>query len=86
MLLEGLGGDPVGEGADLELVVPEEVGVVGRGEVLRQLADLGVDGLADGPLQILDLGLLLRRQGGARHGWTPVPVSGFPPCPPFSPL
>ena len=53
--LEGLSGDAVCDGADAELVVAEEVGVVRGGEVLRQFADLGVDGLADYLLQILDL-------------------------------
>src|SRR5690348_9229355 len=48
VLLDRLGGDLLGEGADLELVPPEQVGVVGRGEVGGEFADLGVDGLADG--------------------------------------
>jgi hypothetical protein len=61
VLLEGLGGDLVGQGADLELVIAEEVGVVGGGEVGGEFADLGVDGFADGSGEFLDLGLLLGR-------------------------
>ena len=57
MPLDGLGGDLVGDGADRELVVAEEVGVVGGGEVGGQFVDLGVDGLADGLGEVLDLGL-----------------------------
>jgi hypothetical protein len=49
MLLDGFGGDLVGQGADLELIVAEEMGIVGGGEVGGQFADLGVDGLMDGP-------------------------------------
>jgi hypothetical protein len=59
--LDGLGGDLVGEGADLELVVAEEVGVVGADEVGGELADLGVDGLVDLPGELLDVGLLVGR-------------------------
>ena len=68
VLLDGLGGDLVGDGADLELVVAEEVGVVGGGEVGGQFVDLGVDGLADGLREVLDLGLLLGR-AGVRTAW-----------------
>ena len=39
--------------------------------------DLGVDGLADGLVEVLDLGLLLGRQGCGRHGWTPFPGRVF---------
>src|SRR3954469_23820400 len=67
MLLDGLGGDLVGEGADLELIVAEEVGVVGGGEVGGEFIELGVDGLADGLGQVVDLGLLLRRWGCRWH-------------------
>ena len=77
VLLDGLGGDPVGQGADLELVLAEEVGVVGGGEVGRQFADLGVDGLADGLLEVLDLGLLLGCPGCGRQGVNSVTGAGF---------
>jgi len=62
VLLDRLGGDLVGEGADRELVLAEEVGVVGGGEVGGELADLGVDGLADLLGECLDVGLLIGRQ------------------------
>jgi len=62
-LLKRLGGDLEREGADLELVVAEDVSVVGRGEVGGEFADLGLDGLADGLGKILDLGLLFERKG-----------------------
>ena len=77
-LLEGLGGALVGEDADLELVVAEEVGVVGGGEVGGQLVNLGLDRLAEGLSKVLDLGLVL---GCPRCGWqgrTPVPGSDSP--------
>jgi hypothetical protein len=61
VLLDRLGGDLVGEGADLEFVLSEEMGVVGGGKVGGQFADLGVDGLADGLGEILEFGLLLGR-------------------------
>ena len=64
MALDGLGGDLVGDGADLELVVAEEVSVVGGCEVGGQVLDLGVDGLVDFLGEALDLGLLLRREVG----------------------
>ena len=86
MLLDGLGGDLVGEGADLELVVAEEVGIVGGGEVGGQFADLGVDGLADGSGEVLDLGLLLGRSGVRWHGGLRFRGSGFPQKSPPSPL
>jgi len=62
--LEGLGGDLVGDGADLELVLAEEMGVVGGREVGGELVDLDVDGHADLLGEALDLGSLLRRQVG----------------------
>jgi hypothetical protein len=86
VLLDRLGGDPVGEGADLGLVVAEEVGVVGRSQVGGQFADLDVDGLADGLGEVVDLGLFLGRHGCASHGRTPVPSSGFPQRSPISPF
>jgi hypothetical protein len=58
-LLDGLGGDPVGQGADLEFSVAEEVGIVGVGELGGELVDLGGDGLLDGAGEVIDLGLLL---------------------------
>lgn len=67
MLLDGLGGDLVGDGADLELIVAEEVGIVGGGEVGGEFVEFGIDGLADGSGEIVDLGLLLRRQGCGWH-------------------
>ena len=66
------------QGAELELVVSEEVGVVGGGEVGRQLCDLGVDGLAAGLRVVVEFGLLLGRQGCGRPSWTPVPAPGSP--------
>ena len=77
MLLDCLGGDPVRQGADLELIFAEEVGVVGMGEVGSKLADLGVDGLADRLLEIRDLRLFLGRHRCGRHGWTPFSGAGF---------
>ena len=68
MVRDRFGGDLVGEGANLELVVAEEVGVVRSREVRGQLADLAVDGLVDRLGQVLDLGLLLRRKGRRCHG------------------
>ena len=59
--LDGFGGDFEGEGADLELVVADEVGVVGGGKVGGEFADLGVDGLVDLAGELLDVGLLLGR-------------------------
>ena len=64
VLLNGLGGDLLGDGADLELVVAEEVSVVGGREVGGQVLDLGADGLVDLLGEALDLGLLLRREVG----------------------
>ena len=61
VLLEGLGRDPVGEGTDLELVVAEEMGVVGGGEVGGEFIDLGVDRVTDGFGEVLDLSSLLGR-------------------------
>ena len=61
VLLEGLGRDLVGEGTDLELVVAEEMGVVGGGEVGGEFVDLGVDRFADGFGEVLDLSSLLGR-------------------------
>src|SRR5262249_17307616 len=58
--------------------------VIGGGEIGGQLVDLGIDGLADGPGEILDRGILLRRQGCGRHGRTPVPGSSFSQPSPFS--
>lgn len=63
MLLDGLGSEPLGRGADLELVVTEEVGIVGGGEVGGKFADLGVHCLADGSGEFVDLSLLLGRKG-----------------------
>lgn len=68
MLLDRLGGDPVSGEADLELVIAEEVGIIGGGKVGGEFADLAVDGLVNGSGQILDLGLLLGRQGCRGHG------------------
>jgi hypothetical protein len=78
VLFDRLGGDLVRQGTDLELVVAEEVGIVGGGEVGGQFADLGVDGLADRSGEILDLGLLLGGQRGRRPGRTPIPGPDFP--------
>jgi len=86
VLLVGLGGDLQGDGADLEFVVAEEVGVVGVGEVGGQFADLGLDGLANGPLQLVDLGLLIGTDGWGRHRKAPPGRSGFPPLSPIGPL
>jgi hypothetical protein len=60
----GLGGDLMGQRADLKLVVAEEVGVVGGGEVGGEFADFGVDGLADVLGELSDVGLFL--EGGLR--------------------
>jgi hypothetical protein len=60
VLLDGLGGDPVRDRADRELVGPEEVGVVGGGEVGGQFVDLSVNDLAGGLSEVLYLDLLLR--------------------------
>jgi hypothetical protein len=84
-LVACLGGDLEGEGPGVELVVPEEVGVVGPGEVGRQLGDLGLDGFADGPLEVVDLGLLLGTDGSGRHGKAPPGMSGFLPLSPIGP-
>jgi hypothetical protein len=84
--LDGLGGDPVGQGADLELVGAEEVGVVGGDEVGGQFVDLGGDGILDLAGGPLDGGPLLRGDGCrgmmdcgsgigiflARHAFPPV--------------
>jgi hypothetical protein len=61
VLLDGLGGDLVRQGEDRELVLAEEVGIVGGGEVGGEFADLGVDRLTEGSGEIVDLGLLLGR-------------------------
>ena len=53
----------MGQGADLEFVVAEDVGIVGGDEVGGQFVDLGVDGLSDGSGEVIDLGLLLGRSG-----------------------
>ena len=53
----------MGEGADPEFVVAEDVGIVRGGEVGGQFVDLGVDGLTDGSGEVIDFSLLLRRQG-----------------------
>ena len=55
-------------GADLELVVAEEMGVLGGGQVGGQFADLTVNGLVNSSGQVLDLGLLRGRQGCRCHG------------------
>ena len=47
------------DGADLELVVAEDVGIVRGGEVGSEFADLGVDGLTDGSGEVIDFSLLL---------------------------
>jgi hypothetical protein len=60
-LLDGLGGDLVGEGADPEFVVTEDVGIVRGGEVGGQFVDLGVDGLTDGSGEVIDFSLLFGR-------------------------
>ena len=60
-LFDGLGGDLVREGADRELVVAEDVGIVRGGEVGSEFADLGVDGLTDSSDEVIDLSLLLGR-------------------------
>jgi hypothetical protein len=65
--LDGLGGDPVGQGADPELVVAGEVGVVAGQEVGGQLVDLGGDGVVDLARESLDVGLLLGRYGCRGH-------------------
>jgi hypothetical protein len=59
MPLDGLGGDLVSEGTDLELVVAEEVGIVGGDEVGGEFANLGVDGLVNLLGELLDVGLLV---------------------------
>src|SRR5207248_11781372 len=71
VLLDRPGGDLVGQSADLELVLAEEVGIVRGGEVGGEFADLAVDGFVNGSGQILDLGLLLGRQGCRCHGGLP---------------
>jgi hypothetical protein len=77
VLLDGLGGDLVRQGADGELVLAEEMRVVGGGEVGGQFADLGVDGLSDGLGERVDLRLLLGVLRCRRHGGTPLPGNGF---------
>ena len=52
MLLDRLGGDLVGQGADLEFVVAEEVGVLNGGQVGCELANLAVDGFVNGSGQL----------------------------------
>ena len=76
-LLDRLGGDLVSNIADLELVVTEDVGVVGGGEVGGQLADLSIDCFADGSGEILNLGPLLGREWIRRHGRLPFQRTGF---------
>lgn len=73
MLLDGLGGDFVRQGAHVKLVLAEEVGIVGGGEVGSEFADFGVDGLADGLGQCVDFRLFLGGKGCRSHGRTPVP-------------
>jgi hypothetical protein len=51
----------VGEGTDLELVVTEEVGLLGGEEVGGEFADLGVDGPVNLSGEPLDVGLLVGR-------------------------
>jgi hypothetical protein len=60
VLLDRLGGDLVSQGTDLEFIVAEEVGIVGRGELGCEFAELGVNRLMNGSGKVLDLGLLLR--------------------------
>jgi len=60
-LLNRLGGDLERDGADLELVVTEDVGIVRGGEVGSEFADLGVDGLTDGSGEVIDFSLLFGR-------------------------
>src|SRR5271157_2188235 len=67
-LLDRLRGDPVSKGADLELVVAEDVGVVSAGEIGGEFANLVIDGLADCLGEVLDLVTSLRRRWGRRHG------------------
>jgi hypothetical protein len=86
VLLEGLGGNRVGQGADLELVVAEEAGVVGGGELGGEFADLGVDSRAEGSGEVVDLGLLLGRPRLGRHGdlrsygWVLLSDARIRPC------
>jgi hypothetical protein len=54
--LDRLGGELEGQGAVLELVVVEGMGVLGGGEVGGELADFGVDGLMDRPDETRDVG------------------------------
>src|SRR5208337_1093227 len=67
-LLDRLRGDPVSKGADLELVVAEDVGVVSVGEIGGEFANLVIDGLADCLGEVVDLVTSLRRRWGRRHG------------------
>ena len=53
VLLDRLGRDLVGQGADRELVLAEEVGIIGGSQVGGEFADLAVDGFMNGPGQIL---------------------------------
>jgi hypothetical protein len=64
------------------MVISERV-VNGITSIEARYDDLGVDSLADGLSEVPDRGILLRRQGCGRHGWTPVPASGFPQPSPF---
>jgi hypothetical protein len=65
-LLDGLGGDLMGKGADPESVVAEDVGIGGGSEVGGKFVDLGVDGLSDGSGQVIDLGPASRAVGERR--------------------
>lgn len=68
MLFEGFGRDLVGEVAELEFVVAEEVRVVGGNEGTGKVVDLRGDGLADGLGEGLRCDALFRRQWCRRHG------------------
>jgi hypothetical protein len=67
VLFQGLGGDLVGQVAQLELVGPEEVLVVGADQQAGECIDLCLGGLADGLRQGLGLGDFLGRQRRRRH-------------------
>src|SRR5579884_889847 len=62
MLAVGFGGDAVAEGADGELGVAEEGGVVGGDEGAGNGEDVVVAGLGDGLRQLLGLGFLSVRE------------------------
>jgi hypothetical protein len=61
----------------VELVVAEEVGIVGGRQVGGQFVNLGLDRLVEGSGEVRNLGRFLRRQGCGGHGRTPVPGMGF---------